>query len=278
MTKFAVLALLSLVVLPCSAIRLDSVRAKKFEVDSEPSVCIIARTPHQLSPSASARVVAFLASVAAQTYSTWELYLINPMGGESLFEKEVNLFNDVRMHSGPNNPIAYDRNSWGYEATNYALDYLLNQSIDSRIEEKQPRKMFDSEQSCDYFLFTNADNLYHAEFLETLYPGMREHLDLLGVTFTSHHLRESQTEAKTKKKNLMMRDASFKRGFVDLGAVVASKEAILATGARFFDGGFNEQQFKKQQFDADWFFFDRLLQREHSRGHKYYEEVLFFHQ
>jgi len=227
-----------------------------------PWLCIIARAPFQPEAQYSKGVLAFLASIAAQSYDNWDLYLINPMGGDGGFEREVQFFSNSRMHLGPNDPGRSNKNTWGYRATNYALEFLLDETNMERVPSMRPK------QTCDYFLFTNADNLYNAEFLETIHPGMRQRLDLLGVGVVTHHPRQSQTDNETKN-NLVMQNAGFARAHVDLGAVTVSKAAILSAGARF----------SEEDKAADWLFFDGIMKnRSDGPGSNYYEEVLMFHQ
>lgn len=236
---------------PATTVPIRRASASNVRKQFEPWVCIVARAPFPPNAKAKAAVMAFLGSIYAQSHQNWDLYLISPMGGRAnkSLEREIRSFSNTRMHLGPDSPVRF-RSKNGYEATNYALDFLLNRSNMKLFPSMRP------ERACTYFLFTNADNLYHSAFFETLYPGMQQHLDLLRVGFVTLHARPSQVH-----------DARFNRGHVDLGAALVSEAAISSTGARF----------DTKDSAADWLFFDTLIQRAHGRV-KYYEEVLFFHQ
>lgn len=222
----------------------------------QPHVCILARicgpeSPCKPSPGDPKMIVeAFAASISAQTYESWELHLLNGEGGGEVYREVVTSLGDARITNGPSSPTAFATNTWGYEATNKALSELL-----------LPGK---PQVPCEYFLFTNADNLYGRHFLETGQPGMVEGKDLLGFNFVTRYV-----QAPELKPNLPMHDVGFTFGHVDLGSVLVSAKAVEASNARFdFSQGIGQ----------DWKFFENIIQRPGSTGTVFYGELQYIHQ
>lgn len=224
-----------------------------------PHVCIVARvcgpdTDCAPGPGSNPDLIlrAFLSSMSAQSYPFWELHLINSRGGGEVFQDVVAALGDARLQNGPTSSELLGSNSWGYEATNFALDQLL-QGIGTQAP-------------CEYFLFTNADNLYGRFFLETGLPGMVEGRDLLGFNFVTRYPQKSAS-APPLPPHMPMKDVGFQIGHIDLGSVLVSAEAIRETGARF---GYEKI--------SDWNFFEELLHRPNAKGHSVYGELQYFHQ
>jgi len=225
-----------------------------------PHVCILARScgPHSsCAPgpgSADAIVRAFLTSMVAQTYRSWELHLLNGEGGGEIFQNVMANLGDDRLVSGPSAPTKFAHNTWGYDATNLALDKLIVKA---------------SKAPCQYFLFTNADNLYARKFLEVGVPGMKKGSDLIGFNFVTRYVQGEPLKPETNRAMLPMKDPGFTKAHIDLGAVLVSAKAIKETGGRF-DPRHNEL--------ADWRFFEKLMQRSNSQGHEFNQELQFIHQ
>jgi hypothetical protein len=225
-----------------------------------PHVCIVARSCGPESSCAPApgdpkRIVrAFLSSMIAQTYQSWELHLLNGQGGEDIFQSLLTELGDERLVSGPNAPKAFESNTWGYEATNHALNELLQAGT------KNP---------CAYFLFTNADNLYARTFLETGMPAMAQNRDLIGFNFVTRYVQGEAWKPWTNRAMLPMHEPGFTEGHIDLGAVLVSAAAMKETGVRFnpANGAL-----------ADWRFFAAIIQRAGSKGTAFNDELQYIHQ
>ena len=94
------------------------------------------------------------------------------------------------------------KNVYGYDLTDQALDMLL-------LKEEDPK--------CTHFMFTNGDNYYPTYFLESVIPYIRKGKQLIAWDFTTHHPRKITNYIK----------AEIKRGKIDLGAALVTREAIL---------------------------------------------------
>jgi len=191
-------------------------------------------------------VQAFLASVLAQEYDSWELHLINGQGGGEVFSEVIANLGDPRLINGPSSPKAFSSNTWGYEATNYAIEKMLHDKV-----------------PCEYFLFTNADNLYARGFLKTGLPGMLSGLDLLGFNFVTRYLQA------TGHEHMPMLDAGFAMSHIDLGAVLVSAKPIKEANIRFNPDN---------NITTDWSFFEAILNLSNGRSATFYPEMHFIHQ
>jgi len=194
----------------------------------------------------------------AQTYTDWELHLLNAEGGGEVFEDILADLQDKRFSNGPSSPEGFSINSWGFEATNFALKQLLSGASTMT--------------TCSYFLFTNADNLYGVTFLEAGLAGMQSGLDLLGFNFVTRYKQTPPMwDYKVfREEHAAMQDVAFKCGHMDLGAALVSAEAIQEADAQF-----------RERFDwklADCNFFSDIMLRKGSKGSKVYENLSFLHQ
>lgn len=245
---------------PSAASALLQVRQQRqSSKEEQPHVCIVARIcgPNsgcKPSPGKPEMIVhAFLSSISAQTYTAWELHLINGAGGGEVYRDVVDSLNDPRIINGPSEPTAYTVNTWGYQATNLALGHLLDAAKPGR--------------PCDYFVFTNADNLYGRHFLETGLPGMIEGKDLLGFNFVT---RYGWTDGLIgRKPHSPMLNVGWREGSIDLGAVIVSGNAIREIDARFDHS---------QGVLQDWKFFAAILARPGGKGTELYEQLQYIHQ
>jgi len=239
--------------------KVDSrIGSQPFEGKREPHVCIVARTcgPHVAcapGPGNPHNIVrAFLASIASQEYDSWELHLINGQGGGDVFQKVVDNIGDSRISNGPTSPEIFSSNTWGYEATNYAIE-----------------KMLDYKVPCEYFLFTNADNLYARGFLKTGLAGMRAGLDLLGENFVTRYLQPTEHMLGKNYEHMPMLEAGFKMSHIDLGAVLVSAKPMKAGNIRFKP---------ENNITTDWTFFETILNRSGGKSSTFSQEVHFIHQ
>jgi len=223
-----------------------------------PHVCVLARICGPESacapgPGPPEEIVrAFLASIAAQTYRSWELHLLNGEGGGEVYQSIVQNIGDERIVNGPSAAERFATNTWGYDATNLALNDVLQQP---------------SKNTCEYFLFTNADNIYGRKFLEMGVPAMDLGRDLIGSNFVTRYVQGEPGKPWTYKAMLPVHDAGFSEAHIDLGAVLVSAEAIRETGLRFTN-----------LETADWKFFEAIMQRANGQGHIFIDELQYIHQ
>ena len=185
---------------------------------------------------------------------------IDPMMKDSFIVRRPNLMTiydaDVesqKMYTDDPNVVT---GSYGYFTTDLALKGIVDDN---------------EKYGCDYVMVTNSDNSYHRDLFKTANDDMKGGMEMIGITFTSHHPRPSKTG--DLKVNLVMKDADFKRKFVDLGAALVSMKAIERCEPRFMKAAQ-----EKGNFALDWFFFESLLEDPCKASHIYHEEVLFFHQ
>ena len=94
------------------------------------------------------------------------------------------------------------KNVYGYDVTDQALHMLL-------LKEEDPK--------CTHYMFTNGDNYYPTYFLESVIPYIKKGKQLIAWDFTTHHPRKITNYIK----------AEIKRGKIDLGAALVTREAIL---------------------------------------------------
>jgi len=244
-----------------------------------PHVCILARTCGPSSKCAPGENVnksvslthAFLASIRAQVYESWELHLINSEGGGEVFNGLLSSFKDVRFTNGPSSPNRFVRNTFGYDATNYALEQLL--------------QGHGVQAPCSYFLFTNADNLYSQDFLKIGLESMQASYDLIGFNFVTKY-EQTADSGQQIVGHRPMQHAGFVLGHIDLGAALVSAQAIQEAKARFptepgkvtvTDQWVGDVEHEKLNI-SDWLFFSSILKRPGSKGQKMMEELPFIHQ
>jgi hypothetical protein len=230
----------------------------------DPHVCVLARicgpesecAPGE-SPEASSRVVkAFLSSLVAQVHHSWEVHVINGPGGGEVYQNVVSSFGDSRLINGPSSPSRFEQLSYGYEATNYALEKLL-QDVGTLAP-------------CKYFLFTNADNLYDRHFLQFGLQSMQADQDLIGFNFVTRY--EQPDHNGLRIPHQPMTDAKFEYGHIDLGAVLVSAKAIRESGIRFRTAPVEDSKI------ADWTFFSAIMQRQDAKGSVMLKQLPFIHQ
>jgi hypothetical protein len=94
--------------------------------------------------------------------------------------------------------------NFGYKATNDVLKYLLRLEI------------------CDYFHFTNADNMYSPNLGKMLRPYINERTELISFDFATHH-----------QQNRYFRVEGFCVGCIDLAAAVVYKDCVIRGNLKF---------------------------------------------
>lgn len=127
-------------------------------------------------------------------------------------------------------------NAYGYDYTQYALDYLLQ-----------------DDKSHDYFLFTNGDNLFNADLFKATLPFMDEGNDIIAYDFVTHHHREGIMNTLVKVR--------FQLSFIDLGAALFSHKAITAARKDGLGTFIPERELTKDMFSRDWRFVEELISR-----------------
>jgi hypothetical protein len=223
-----------------------------------PHVCILARTcgpktscaPGPSESSSNDITAAFLASLHAQVYPSFEVHLINSQGGGEVYVNLVSTFNDSRIAYGPSSPKRLTSKIPELEASNYALELLL--------------AGHGTQAPCTHYLFTKADTLYGKDFLQSCLIHLQTGFDLVGNNFVTRYAQKTETGELVE--NSPMQGAGFSEGRMDLGAVLVSAIAIQETGARFQTDG---------SVDSGWTYLKSILDRWGSRGHMMMSELPF---
>jgi hypothetical protein len=117
-----------------------------------------------------------------------------------------------------------DKGTFGYDATNYVLDYLRARQ---------------SQYQCSHYMFTNGDNYYLPALwveLQTLLPKN----DLIAWDFLTHHPR--------REHNLI--SVKWELGYVDLGTFIVRSDYLLENKQTLNFG---------YRFKADFEFLQKLL-------------------
>lgn len=138
--------------------------------------------------------------------------------------------------------LSLDVQDYGYEATNKVIKSLINTT------------------KCSHFLITNADNVYHPNFVSELADSIVSGYDLTAFSFISRY-------------NLLRLVPSFSKDKIDLGAAIVSRSCMMSS---LPFGPFNGLG-SGGWFPADGYFFERatnLLKCSSS----IVEETLLFHQ
>lgn len=72
---------------------------------------------------------------------------------------------------------------------------------------------------CDYFAFTNGDNMYNAAFLPAVLPHMRNKVDLIGFEFNTRYPHYSNAVMHPNVPNQQLQ-TKFEVTFIDKGAAI----------------------------------------------------------
>ncbi|KAJ3373489.1 hypothetical protein HDU91_006890 [Kappamyces sp. JEL0680] len=147
---------------------------------------------------------------------------------------------------------------YGYAYTDAAIDLLLANKA------RYP---------CDYFLFTNGDNLYASGFIDDyLDRDMKQDLDIIAFDFISHH---KWSDARQEGYHVtdgtrVSINADFRTMHVDLGAFVIKAEFLAGHHLRFVRAG------QTDFFTADGSFIEQAAAlTDRKRVH---HQVLMIHQ
>lgn len=154
------------------------------------------------------------------------------------------------------------KQDFGYSYTDASLDYLnLNKG----------------DYPCDYFTFTNGDNLYSKGFIDDyILKDMNESIDIVGFDFVSRYVvgevydgREVFDDGSRKYKECM-----FQIGAIDLGAFVIKANLIWEDKElRFVSSCL---QSGKEIKLADGIFIERATNKNVKR--RLHRQILFVHQ
>lgn len=108
------------------------------------------------------------------------------------------------------------KNDFGYSYTDAAIDLLL---FDKKVY------------PCDYFIFTNGDNLYTSGFIDKyIKKDMQDAVDMVGFDFISRYEQYSPFvhDQIFDDGSRKVKEATFTVGGIDLGAFVIRKSVIEA--------------------------------------------------
>jgi hypothetical protein len=220
---------------------------------------IIARTHAREMPTV---VSAFLSSLRAQSYESFQVWLVNgECPGKAIYSDIVddmsdNRFSTRRFGEGME-PLEYS--SFGYYTSDLAVNELLRLN-DAGLS------------NYEYLLITNADNLYHHLFLDTVVKKFAAHPSppcIVATDWISRYLTRAKS-GKFGSRNTV-RHAEFRRFRIDLGTAVVR----VASLRRAFSG--MSEVFVKNSSVADWMYFERILGPSKHCG-VVIAEVLFIHQ
>jgi hypothetical protein len=135
--------------------------------------------------------------------------------------------------------------NFGYLVTDILMEQLLNATFsrpgaihsgpipcDVEPPEEQPL--------CDYFIFTNGDNLYHRSLFQALLPYMKAHTQGIAFEFTSRydHRRENEDIVsayayyKEAYQDVQIY-TKWEREYIDVGTMVISSKYLRDRGTRF---------------------------------------------
>ena len=122
---------------------------------------------------------------------------------------------------------------------------------------------------CTHLMFTNGDNYYTNDFLDYVVPAMKTGKQMIAWDFKTHHPR---------KYNVI--HAEIKRGFIDLGAVLVTREAIILNkeegDSRMMHHKFLRNGTKtSQMFARDYFFFQEIYDQVGKENVEIIHQMLF---
>jgi hypothetical protein len=224
-------------------------------------VLVIARTHAR---ERTAIVAAFLSSIRAQTFTDYNLWLVNgECPGKELFNDVISGANDNRfkaMRLGKNEECLKD-SSYGYYTTDLAIHEILRLNSMGLANVK-------------YVLLTNADNLYHHMFLETAvntFSVLNFTPCIVASDWISRYAARNDEDPRALGNRNTLRHVQFKLYHIDLGCAVIAVHAL----SKAFIG--KSEYFVKNSTTADWSFFEQILDSGKTCGIPI-RQVLFVHQ
>jgi hypothetical protein len=225
----------------------DGIFTRRGDRLNYPSLCIVARTYRNADKG---MLLAFLHSLRAQSYQDFEVWLLdteNP--NEGSFHHEVDKMDDARFKVKTYDVSTAYGTSYGYITTEAAVQELLMFSHNFK-----------------YLLVTNGDNLYQHDFLKKTVTAFSENNPRPCIVATYFISRYGNTHIGP---NQLMK-TRFVRDRVDLGAAVTDLYAV--------DRAYSDEVFEKNNFTADYFYFEKIIRVSGWNCAAIIPEVLFTHQ
>jgi hypothetical protein len=244
---------------PEASMRLNEVSRASIQDTGTAQLLIIARTHARETPTI---ISAFLSSLRAQSYENFQVWLINgECPGKAVHSEVVDILSDNRFSvmSFGNDAEPLEDSSYGYYTSDLAVRELLRRN-DAGIS------------NFKYLLITNADNLYHHKFLDTVTRKFATHPSppcIVATDWVSRYFARLKS-GKLGNRNTL-RHVEFGLFHIDLGTAVVE----IASLRRAFRG--KSEFFEKNETTADWTYFERILGPSKHCGVAI-REVLFVHQ
>lgn len=214
-------------------------------------VYIIARA-HERQPKRE--IQAFIHSLLAQTHENFTIWIVNGEDfSKKVFTNEIHGFHDKRVSSLSFNGTKSKQyfHSYGYHTTDLALRKIIGET--------------DYDDRHQFLLVTNADNLYHQAFLQNSLKRMRKSSCIVASDWISRYVRGDDIEPNQVGK------VHYHRGGLDLGCAISSLFHIHRS--------FNRRNFfMKNNKEADWYFFKKILHKFGKDCAIKTNQVLFMHQ
>lgn len=172
------------------------------------------------------------------------------------------------------------KNDFGYIATDIAIEQLSGLSLADFCRNNLPitveegavrnsehprcRTHNRTQPLCDFFLFTNADNLYAQPFLSQLRVLMRKDEVLLGWDFISHHSWPPRSPGVCPEQggDFVHMTSAYSVARVDLGVVAVKADVFReSTQMRFIIDKLREKLpiTDRDIWNADGMFFEKVL-------------------
>jgi hypothetical protein len=222
-------------------------------------LCVVART----FAAGGHHIHSFLDGLMYQDIADMEprVFFVNTdvdveEGGVLFSEKLKNTVRESNLESGRCNahvielPFSPDPGSYGYDATDWAVETLLDAG------------------GCSHFLITNGDNYYLPQFMEIISEKINAGYQFVAYDFLTHHQRD--------KTNVI--EVDIKRKFIDLGSFVLSADVLRKSGASFMPEG----PATSDVFARDWHFVKDVTKYLKARGEgnkiSLVHQVLYSHQ
>lgn len=190
----------------------------------DPSVCVIART----FVGQTKAIPPFVLSLDAPDYKKLKIFLVDT-GKEPMGEKLTNLVDACNKMAG--RTLVFESNvthksshalfpefheeNYGYLATDIALEQILE------------------DHDCDYFLFTNGDNLYTRTLFTHTLPYMQSKFDVIGFDFISRYCLGEPNTYTARPGCEVEFFTQLRASEIDLGAALYRTEQLKTLENRF---------------------------------------------